>query len=782
MKKIFLFLLITTFSLFGDAPKHKVCLNMIVKDETPVIRRCLASVKPLIDYWVIVDTGSSDGTQEMIREFMKEIPGELHERPWVNFAHNRNEALLLGKGKALYLLFIDADEELSYTQDFKLPPLDKDFYYIKTSYGGMEYNRVQLINNNLDWNWVGVVHEALHSPQAKTSDVLQGVINIVRPEGNRSKDPQKFQKDAAAIEKALKDDPTNTRYTFYLAQSYRDGGELEKALTTYEKRVLMGGWDQEIFWSMLQIGLLKERLEKDPIEIINSYKKAHVYRPSRLEPLYYLSRYERKLNHHAESYQASSKGLTLKKPNDLLFVENWIQDYGMLLEYSVSAYWTERYIESLVASNALLANPSIPQNVRECVEKNLVWIHKKIEETNVSSIEAVLKNEEKRFVVPKEEPVLKILEEVKEKNQNSSNKELHPKNPEKIPQRKPSAHELNKKNRPLNSNADQTTSQKNKEMPSSSRSNTEIHLENSNSKHTFIHQKENIEQIIYPEKEICLTQKPFYEEYVSSFTGQIYSGITLGRSIGNVHSYQTLGGYVDWDRGCYLPFIDMRIHNAEDNRWSSNCGVGLRYYEPHTSSILGINVFYDYRHTHSALQQVGIGLEWMTTYLDFTTNYYLPISNKSHFRKETVFNYPGDYTAIRRERRRALTGGDFEIGTSCSRWTDCHSSIDLYTALGCYHYTGDNQGGRGSFTGGRIRAEINIYDLIFLSIQSTIDDIFKTVLQGTVSFVCPFDCSGLALCRQFLDGCFWNRGSRKATQRNSMIVESRPSCHWEANF
>ena len=75
----------------------RICLNMIVKDEAPVIERCLRSVKPWIDHWVIVDTGSSDGTQAMIRKFMADLPGVLHERPWRDFAHNRNQAMALAR-------------------------------------------------------------------------------------------------------------------------------------------------------------------------------------------------------------------------------------------------------------------------------------------------------------------------------------------------------------------------------------------------------------------------------------------------------------------------------------------------------------------------------------------------------------------------------------------------------------------------------------------------------------------------------------------------------------
>ncbi len=382
MKKLLLCLLILlTVQAVGRASQPTICLNMIVKDETPVITRCLKSVKPLIDYWVIVDTGSSDGTQAMIKEFMSDIPGELHERPWVNFGHNRNEALQLAQGKGDYILLIDADEELSFKTDFKLPELDKDFYYIETSLGGMKYKRVQLVNNHLDWKWIGVLHETIQCPRAKTVDTINGVVNVAKPEGNRSKDPQKFQKDAKLLETALKTEPNNTRYVFYLAQSYRDAGDLENALKNYERRITMKGWDQEVFWSMLQVALLKEALGKDSKEVIDSYKQAYAYRPTRVEPLYYLAVYQRKLNNYEESYKAACQGLALKESDDILFLSEWITDYGLLLEYSIAAYWTGHYLESLIASKLILSNPSLPDNVIDCVEKNLAWINLKMAES-----------------------------------------------------------------------------------------------------------------------------------------------------------------------------------------------------------------------------------------------------------------------------------------------------------------------------------------------------------------------------------------------------------------
>ena len=94
--------------------KKTLTLSMIVKNETHIITECLESVAPYIDYWIIADNGSTDGTQQLIKDFFEEkgIPGELHEVEWVNFGHNRTEALKMCDGKADYIFMIDADDKL----------------------------------------------------------------------------------------------------------------------------------------------------------------------------------------------------------------------------------------------------------------------------------------------------------------------------------------------------------------------------------------------------------------------------------------------------------------------------------------------------------------------------------------------------------------------------------------------------------------------------------------------------------------------------------------------
>ena len=122
----------------------RICLNMIVKNESQVIERCLRSVKPFVDSWAICDTGSTDGTQDIIRRVMGDLPGELIERPWVDFATNRNEALELAKKHGDYALIIDADEVLETDAGFSWRALSDAGYLIEFVYGATRYRRTAL--------------------------------------------------------------------------------------------------------------------------------------------------------------------------------------------------------------------------------------------------------------------------------------------------------------------------------------------------------------------------------------------------------------------------------------------------------------------------------------------------------------------------------------------------------------------------------------------------------------------------------------------------------------
>ena len=277
-----------------------ITLCMIVKDEARVIERCLASVLPLIDNWVIVDTGSTDGTQEKIRKFFENvgIPGKMYERPWKNFGHNRSEALELASTEGDYAYMIDADEVLVFDPGFDpdqfKASLNADLYNIFAEYGGTKYHRPQMTSNKKKFYYRGILHEYVDChDEIQTRDFARGFKNTPIQDGNRSSQEGKYERDAERFEEALKGevDPKDfNRYHFYLAQSYRDSQQWEKALAAYLKRAELGGWNEEVFYSLYQAGRIMEVLNKNLDEIIKVYFNAYQATPYRAESLWAAAR------------------------------------------------------------------------------------------------------------------------------------------------------------------------------------------------------------------------------------------------------------------------------------------------------------------------------------------------------------------------------------------------------------------------------------------------------------------------------------------------------------
>ena len=347
------------------APRINITLNMIVKNEVNVLPRLFLSVKDYIDYYVIVDTGSTDGTINLIRNEMAKycINGEVHEREWVNFGVNRQQALELAvqARQSGWLLFIDADEELSVSNpQFYETLVPGVSYNIQKRYGDLRYTLPNLVDiSRTRWHWEGVVHEYLWNEDGTfVNNVLEDVWIIIHEgEGARSRgitEEEKFLRDAALLEDDLKQHPENSRSQFYLGQSYKDAGHYEKARQAYRKRVAMEGWREEMFYAQLEVGKLSIVLN-EPMEIVlKELLAAYEMRPSRAEPLYELAQYFRLQNMFNHGYIFASVGSTVPRPDDSLFVQTSVYDWKLLDELCILAYWAGKMDQGKSACEEIL--------------------------------------------------------------------------------------------------------------------------------------------------------------------------------------------------------------------------------------------------------------------------------------------------------------------------------------------------------------------------------------------------------------------------------------------
>ena len=307
-----------------------IALCMIVRDEAPIIERCLASVRGLIDHWVICDTGSDDGTPDLIRSAMEGIPGELHATPWHDFGHNRTELMRLAQGTADYLLLLDADMEV--VREGPLPDLMADAYLLRES-GDLDFGVLRLVRGDRRWWFEGSTHEYLCT-DGRFSQEEMGALRVVHHADGSSREG-KLIRDLGLLKRDVSRVAESPRTAFYLAQTYRDLGRREPAIEWYRRRVELGGWDEEVFYANMQEGVL--RLEDGIGSAAPVLLEAWQRRPSRAEPLYELAHAYRLRGDHDLALLFAGRGLDIPYPADVLFVHRWVYEWGLRLERAVSA-------------------------------------------------------------------------------------------------------------------------------------------------------------------------------------------------------------------------------------------------------------------------------------------------------------------------------------------------------------------------------------------------------------------------------------------------------------
>lgn len=353
----------------------KMALCMIVKNEAVIIERCLASVAPHIDCYVILDTGSTDDTVGLIRQFFlrRGIPGCVHHGSFRNFETTRNEALHLAEQSADlafdYLLLLDADMEFFAEPGWRDDLRGASVYTIKQTTPGMSYWNTRLIRRHAGARYVGVTHEYVSAPGDTAA--LTAAVFVDHADG--SSRGEKYRRDIALLEQGLIDEPHNARYLFYLAQSYYETHQYDKAIEFYTKRAEIADFAEEAWYGRLQIARCYKSAGDDP-KFIEAAWQAYNCRPHRAEPLYDLICFFRLLSQQHAALVLLSTALRIPYPdNDVLFIEDNIYRFGLFEEMSICGFYAQDPGQRRLAEtycNMLAQDRQIPVANRDLARRN----------------------------------------------------------------------------------------------------------------------------------------------------------------------------------------------------------------------------------------------------------------------------------------------------------------------------------------------------------------------------------------------------------------------------
>jgi glycosyltransferase involved in cell wall biosynthesis len=357
----------------------KICLNMIVKNESLILAECLDSVRSWISSYVICDTGSTDGTPELIRNFGERhgIPGEVHSIKFEDFSQARNQALEKARASQLdfdTLLLLDADMRLvpdEVTPDQLDPSVDG--YLLEQKSFDLGYWNLRLLRRSAVAEYLGSTHEALHV-EGNCQRLERAWMRDLANGSNRI---HKLRRDLELLSRDLVENPDDARSTFYLAQTLRDSGDLQKALHYYQVRSQMGGWEQESWYAAYMAGRCLLELDRFA-EASQRLLEAYARRPQRLEPLYYLAKAHRIRNQYELAWLYCQAGLDKPHPDadELLFIESSIYQWGFCEEASIIGFYTrDPQAKSLGQRKCqqLTTSTHVPENIQALARSNLQY-------------------------------------------------------------------------------------------------------------------------------------------------------------------------------------------------------------------------------------------------------------------------------------------------------------------------------------------------------------------------------------------------------------------------
>jgi tetratricopeptide (TPR) repeat protein len=393
IQNVFNIALNTPFQITGK----NLCLNMIVRNESKIIKRLLESVVKYIDCYCICDTGSTDNTIEIIQTFFSSqtppIPGRIIQEPFRDFGYNRTFSLKACEEiDAKYVLLLDADMVFQvnplFSKEDLYSRLTEDAYYVFQGSDTFYYKNVRIVKNRIGMTYWGVTHEYVNTPKGTKYEKLEKDDVFINDIGDGGCKADKFVRDINLLKKGLEQEPNNDRYTFYLANSYRDAGQYENAIDTYKKRIEIGGWFDEVWHSHYSIGKCYKNMG-DMANAIYWWLEAYNFYPNRIENLYEIIHHYRCIGKNQLAYGIylmADHERNKNTHNDYLFLQKDIYDYKLDYELSIIGYYCNyKNIDLKQTSLKVLNYPFVDEGIARNTLSNYKFYSNSIVEHNCIS-------------------------------------------------------------------------------------------------------------------------------------------------------------------------------------------------------------------------------------------------------------------------------------------------------------------------------------------------------------------------------------------------------------
>jgi len=290
-------------------PNNGISCIMMVKNEEERIQACISNLECLVDEYIIVDTGSTDKTVELIKHFAKysSVPVKLLQMPWPdNYSIPRNFAKLHATQK--WILMMDADERFEMEDIYKLFKMIESeadaiifhvINYLKKTMPGQKpvyasTESVRLYRNIPEFYYTGIIHETIDDSMAAMKNrrpVKIGRSPVKLHHGGYLKDKNRVEGklqyytklNEQQIEITEGKDP---RPYFNLALHWLNNDEEKKALQCFQKSIQVNPrfWHSHQQMAALNIKSTKIFLEN----VLQFIPETHPFVPEAKEILEYL--------------------------------------------------------------------------------------------------------------------------------------------------------------------------------------------------------------------------------------------------------------------------------------------------------------------------------------------------------------------------------------------------------------------------------------------------------------------------------------------------------------